>query len=143
MKRMLTIAWPLLAASTALAGGLWVEVGNPAASPEARKLDATLVARVTSCKDPARSVVTANLVALDGDGLKRTPLRVEALSTPGAFAVSGAAEGVIEITVANPQFGDYRSRTLVRVSPGRIEWASVKRLNAVPPTAADIRAMRD
>lgn len=142
MNRMLKRTLPLLAVcGLAMGGGLWVEVGNPDANPEAKKLNATLVARVTACHEPAKSKVVASLVTLEGDRITRSPLKAEPLSTPGVWAVSGTSEGVIEVAVTNPQFGYYQSSTLVRVSRGAIRWAGIKRVGGMPPTAADVRAV--
>jgi len=142
MKTMMKRTLPLLAISVlAMGGGLYVEVGNPEANPEAKKHKATLVARVTACHEPAKSKVVASLVNLEGDRITRTRLKVEPLSTPGVWAVFGAAEGVIEVAVTNPQFGDYQTSTLVRVSREGVRWAGIKRFNGTPPTLADLRAM--
>lgn len=73
-RRWLPLAAVLPVALTA--GGLVLEVGNPQANPEAQKIHAVLVARVTACHEPAKSIVTANFIAVDADGVRRTPLKV-------------------------------------------------------------------
>lgn len=66
-RRWLPLAAVLPVALTA--GGLVLEVGNPRANPEAQKMHAVLVARVTACHEPAKSIVTANFIAVDADGV--------------------------------------------------------------------------
>jgi hypothetical protein len=142
MQNTLKRTLPLLAATmVAWGGGLSVEIGNPDANPEARRHKAVLVARVTACHDPAASTVAANLVSLNGEQVKRTPLKIQALSTAGSWAVSGASEGVIEVTVSNPQYGTYSSTALVRVSSAGIRWGGLRHLGGKQTTAADVRAV--
>jgi hypothetical protein len=138
-------AFTLLAAGAIHAGTLTLEIGKPEANTEAKNMHATLVARVTSCHEPARSVVTATLVrSLDGE-LQRTPLKVTPLSSEGFFAVTGAdaSEGpaVIEMAVTNPQFQNYKPHVLVPVSTGGVQWDSVKRFSGdAAPTPEDLKA---
>jgi len=138
-------AFTLLAASAIHAGTLTLEIGKPEANTEAKNMQATLVARVTSCHEPAKSVVTATLVRnLDGE-LQRTPLKVTQLSSEGFFAVTGAGASagpaVIELSVTNPQFQNYKPHVLVPVSTSGVQWDSVKRFNGgAAPTPEDLKA---
>jgi hypothetical protein len=141
---MKTALLALAAAALSYAGGLALEVGNPAANPEARKLHALLVARVTACHEPAKSTVTARALRMENGKVTREALTVQALSAPGVFAITGSlpgGSGAIEMTVTNPEFANYAPQTLVRVGKGGIEWASLKRFFGVPPTAQDVKAL--
>src|SRR5438445_11919625 len=107
MTVLLTIGTP------AFAGSLYLEIGNPEANVEAKALHAVLVARVTACHEPAKSTVSATAVQLDGDGLRRTELKVIPLASPGTFAIVGAlptGDSAIELAVTNPEYRDYTPR---------------------------------
>lgn len=125
------------------AGGLVLEVGNPQANPEAQKIHAVLVARVTACHEPAKSIVTANFVAVDSDGVRRTPLKVVPLSTPGTFAVLGSIPtgdtSLIELAVTNPEYGNYSPRVLVHADESGVKWSTLRRFHEAPKIS-DIKA---
>jgi hypothetical protein len=139
MRGAMTFA---LAAASVFAGALLIEVGNPDANPEAKALHAALVARSTSCHEPAKSVVSANLVESVNGELRRTPLKVVALSEAGTFAVIGKipAGSVIDVAVSNPEFVNYQPRVIVRANASGIQWAGVKRFYSKPPTDSDFKA---
>ena len=42
-----------------VAGGFWLQVCNPEASPEAQKANAVVTLKVAGCHDPATAKVTA------------------------------------------------------------------------------------
>lgn len=125
------------------AGALQLEIGNPQANTEAKDLQAVLLARVTACREPAKSTLTANAVHLEGAAVVRTPLQVRALRTPGLFAVIGAvpAGSVIDLAVTNPEYANYQPRVLLRSSTQGVQWASVKRFFSTPPTEADLQRL--
>ncbi len=124
------------------AGGLRLEVGSANANSEAKALGASLVARVVACKNPAVSTVRANLVRFEKGGIVRTPLKVVQLANPEFFAVIGAtgSSSALEMTVTNPEFGDYQNGVLLRVNTGGIEWGSLKQLWGKAATTEDLRA---
>ncbi len=138
-----TLALSIVSAAAASAGGLYLEVGNPTANAEAKALNATLVARVTSCQEPGKSKVTASYVRLDGRDIRRTPLEVVHLKTPGVFAVIGAVPvgSVIDLAVTNPQYENYEPRVLLRSIPKGVDWASIQRYSSTPPTDSDVRTV--
>jgi len=137
-RRWMWAAVPALLGCAALfGGGMVLEVGNPEANPEAKKMGAILVARATACSQPAKSTVTASLVRMHGADVEKVPLTVTRLSDAGVFAITGKIEGdraVIELTMSNPEYGDHRPHTLVRVERGAIQWASLKRYPVSPRT---------
>src|ERR1700683_1662244 len=118
MKRILkrSLAMAMMSVLASWAGALILEVGNPQANPEAKSMNATLVARVTACHDPAKSKVTASFVRSYGGKLERKPLEVTALQTPGTFAIVGAVPpgSVIDLAVTNPEYQNYQPRVLIR-----------------------------
>ena len=125
----------------AAAGGLYVEVGNPAANAEAKAMNALAVVRVAGCHRPEISEVAAKLVRMESGNPAHSALKVVKLSEAGMWAVVGPAStpAVLEIAVENPDFPNYRPHVLLRVAESGIQWSSLKRyLNSVP--ASDLRA---
>jgi hypothetical protein len=145
MKRILkrSLAMAMMSAVASWAGALILEVGNPAANPEAKSINATLVARVTACHDPAKSKVTASFVRSYGGELKRKQLEVTALQTPGTFAIVGAAPpgSVIDLAVTNPEYQNYQPRVLIRSDAHGVEWSSISRFFSTPPTDSDVKSI--
>jgi hypothetical protein len=139
--------WLAVTLSTpGFAGALYLEVGNPEAAAEAKAMGAILTARVTACHDPAKSVVTANIIQVTGNDARRTELKVRPLATPGFFAIVGdlpSGNSAIELAVTNPDYKNYEPRVLVHASPTGVQWASVSRFFGTPPTVADIKAAAD
>lgn len=73
----------LAVAAPVLAGGLWLEFGNPSASSDPKAKDALAVVRATGCHEPEKALFSATAEGkVEG---KRTsiPLEVVKLSTPG------------------------------------------------------------
>jgi len=145
MKRTLnqTLALAGIAAVSAWAGALILEVGSPDANPEAKSLNAVIVARVTACHDPAKSTVTASFVQIGKGELQRTQLKVLPLKEAGTFAVVGAVPrgSVIDLAVTNPEYRNYQPRVLIRGNGRGVEWAGVRRFFGTPPTDTDIKSV--
>ena len=71
-RTILTIAGVALAAAGQLmAGGFWLQLGNPEASAEARKANAVVTIKAVGCHDPASAKVTATAVGMV-NGERRT-----------------------------------------------------------------------
>jgi hypothetical protein len=92
MRTTIVIATPVAAvlalAGQLFAGGFWLQLGNPEASAEARKVNAVVTIKATGCHDPAVAKVTATAVGMV-DGQRRSiPLKLDKLSEPGAYALS-------------------------------------------------------
>ena len=103
LKRSIVLA--MIAVVASWAGALTLEISKPDANPEAKSMNALLIARTTACHDPAQSRITASFVRSYGRELKRTQLKVVALQTPGTFAIVGAkvpAGSLIDLAVTNP-----------------------------------------
>ncbi len=92
MRKTIVLAMPVAAvlafAGQLFAGGFWLQLGNPEASAEARKVNAVVTIKATGCHDPAAAKVTATAIGMV-DGQRRSiPLKLEKLSEPGAYALS-------------------------------------------------------
>lgn len=141
LKRSLAVAAISVAASWA--GALLLEIGNPEANPEAKGMNAVLIARTTACQDPAKSKVTASLVRAEGNELRRTPLKVMALPSPGTFAIVGAVPpgSVIDLAVTNPEYKNYQPRVLVHTDSHGVQWSNVRHFFSTPPTDSDMKSI--
>ena len=131
----------LLLAGQLLAGGFFLQLGNPEANPEARKLNAALVVKAAGCHDPAGANLTATAIGTVNGQRSEIPLKVYRLSEPGTFAIAQQwpKEGkwVIELVARNPeQF----TNTLVVAGPQGVERNKAK-FNMHPFTPADVDAM--
>ena len=87
MKKTLVILAAL--AAQAFAGGFYLQLGNPEASNEARKLGAVVTVKATGCHDPAAAKVTAAAIGVVNGQRRSVPLEVKSLSEAGMFAVVG------------------------------------------------------
>jgi len=145
MKRILqrSLILAMVPVVVSWAGALLLEVGKPEANPEAKSMNAVLVARTTACHDPAKSKITASLVRADGGELRRTPLKVMTLQTPGTFAILGAVPpgSVIDLAVTNPEYQNYEPRVLIRTDSHGVQWASVRRFFGTPPNDSDVKSI--
>lgn len=86
--RMFMPAAALALAGQLLAGGFYLQVGNPEASTEAKKLNAVVTVKATGCHDPALARLTATAIGVVNGERREIPLKVAALSTPGMFAIT-------------------------------------------------------
>ena len=89
--RKIILALPVLTAPL-WAGGMWLQVGNPAANAEATAKQAVLVARITACHAPEKTALTATAEGLTtavGDRMlrvgERTGLMGEMMERIGNF----------------------------------------------------------
>jgi hypothetical protein len=126
-------------ASPLLAGALLLEVGNPAANPEALEKHAVLVARITACHSPEKTTVTATAEGMV-DGVRKTiPLKVISLSAPGMFALTREwpAEGAwaVKMIATNPDYKDYATSVVVPIEKNSAQLGAVKRYVHVPTEA--------
>jgi hypothetical protein len=128
--------------ASVFAGALRMEVVSPDSNPEAKALNATLIARSTACKEPAKNVVTANLVESVNGELRRTPLKVVPLSEAGSFAVIGKVPvgSVVDVAISNPEYGNYQPRVIIRSGASGIQWAGMKQFYGKAHTDSDIKA---
>ena len=105
-------------AGNLLAGGFYLSLGNPDASPEARKLHAVLTIQATGCHDPATAHLDATAIGMVNGQRREIPLKVESLSSTGMFALTQQwpKEGhwVIKLVGKN---GEQFTNSLVTVGP--------------------------
>lgn len=138
----ITLPAALLLAGQLFAGMLVLQLGNPDANPEARKLNAALVVKAAGCFDPAGANLTATAIGAVNGQRREIPLKVDKLSEPGAFAIAQQwpKEGkwVIELVAKNPQ--QQFTNTLVVAGPNGVERTKA-RSDIHPFTSADVEAM--
>jgi len=87
-KTMLLFTAVTAFAGYLVAGGFWLQVGNPEASAEARKANAVVTFKVAGCHDPATATVTANAVGVVNGQRRSIPLQLTKLSEPGMYALT-------------------------------------------------------
>jgi hypothetical protein len=126
MKRLLIL--PMLAAPL-FAGALVLQIGNPSANPEALARHAVLVARMSACRSPEKTTVTATAEGTVNGTRQTIPLKIVPLSTAGTFAVTREwpAEGtwVVRMVATNPDYKNYAPTVLVPFENGQLRWAGV------------------
>ncbi len=89
--RSLFAAAILLTAAVHLnAGGLFITLGNPEVNAEAASHNAVLTLKLTGCGEPAKASIDASAVGIVEGHRQTIPLRLIALSEPGAYATSDA-----------------------------------------------------
>jgi hypothetical protein len=139
MKKTLVILIAL--AAQVFAGGFILQLGNPEASAEARKLGAVVTIKAAGCHDPATARVTATAIGVVNGQRRTVPLEVKPLSEPGAFAVVGKwpREGkwVVELVGTN---GEQFTNTLVAAGPDGLDRLHAK-WNMHKFAADDVDAM--
>jgi hypothetical protein len=131
----------LALAGQLLAGGFYLSLGNPEASPEARKVNAVLTIKATGCHDPALAKVTATAIGLVNGERREIALKLAPLSTPGMFALSQQwpREGrwIIRLSATN---GQQFTNSLVSAGPEGIDRLHDK-AGPTEFTAADVDTM--
>jgi len=145
MRKTIGITTPAAAAlalaGQLFAGGFFLQLGNPEANPEARKMNAALVVKAAGCHDPAGANLTATAIGTVNGQRREIALKVERLSEAGTFAIAQQwpREGkwVIELVARNP---DQFTNTLVVAGPQGVERTKAK-FDMHPFTRADVEAM--
>ncbi len=141
MRNTLKVLAPLVLAGQLLAGGFFLQVGNPEASKEAQRAGAVLTVKAAGCHDPATAKITATAIGLVNGERREIPLKVSSLSEAGMFAVSGQwpSEGkwVIQLVGRN---NEQFTNTLVGTSAKVADRTRLKE-NMHPFSAADVDAM--
>lgn len=123
------------------AGGFWVVLGNPEASPEARAMNAVLTAKAAGCHDPAKATLTATAIGVVGGKRQEIPLKLTALKEPGMYALAkqwpSQGRWVIQIVGHNSGMITY---TLVPAGADGVERVKVKQ-GMGEPAAEEVEAM--
>ena len=123
------------------AGGLFVLLGNPDASPEARARKAVLTLKLAGCSHPEEASLEGMATGTVDGRRKSIPLKLIALSTPGMYALTQQwpeqGRWVLQFVAKD----DGRlTTTLVAAGPGGIE-RSGARMAMAPPSQSDIAAL--
>ena len=144
MRHTLRNTTPALAV-LALAGQLWaggffLTLGSPEASPEARKLNAVLTIKMDGCHDPGAAAVTATAIGMVNGQRREIPLQLQAMTTPGMYALAQQwpKEGrwVLKLAARN---GELFTNSLVTAVPNGI--GTEAKRDSREFTAADVSAM--
>jgi hypothetical protein len=112
----------VMAAGSLMAGGFWLQLGNPEASTEAQKANAVVTIIAAGCSDPAKAEITATAIGTVDGKRKSIPLSVTKLSKPGMFAIAQQwpKEGKWVIQLEGKSDGRVTS-TLVTASPQGVD----------------------
>lgn len=120
--RISTPAVLLALAGSLFAGGFYLQLGNPEASPEARKLNAVLTVRSAGCVEPRATRISATAIGTVNGEERQIPLKLEPLSTPGMFALARQwpkqGRWVIRLEATN---GSLFTNSLVSAGPDGVD----------------------
>lgn len=138
IHKMLFVA--ALAATSLLAGGFAIELGNPEANSDAKAKNSLVVIRAVGCHDPAKAKYN---VTAEGkvDGKRQSiPLNLVALSQPGVYAVKGDVPSNGKwLLVVNGEIPGFASSTaLAPISAKGVERTGVKNFYAEKSMPAQI-----
>jgi hypothetical protein len=125
-----------IVAPSLVAGTLALQIGNPAGNPEAQEKNAVLIARVTACKSPEKTTITATAEGAE-HGIRRSiPLQIVRLSTPGTFAVVHEwpehGTWAVKLIATNPEYKDYATGVVVPFERNSFQWAAIKHFSHRP-----------
>ena len=133
----------LLLPTVLCAGGFYLQLGNPEASLEARRMHAVLTVTATGCHDPATAKLTATAIGVVNGERREIPLSVSRLDAhPGFFAIAQQwpkqGKWVLRLEARNAA-GQY-TNSLILAGPNGIDARNDK---AGPQafTSADIDSM--
>jgi|SRR5271165_514281 len=124
MRNTICTATAVLAlAGQLMAGGFYLSLGNPEASPEARKLNAVLTIQATGCHDPATATLSASAIGVVNGQRREIPLKVLPLSPAGRFALvrewPNEGRWVIKLVAKN---GEQFTNSLIAVGPSGLDY---------------------
>jgi len=91
MRNILRITAPaalLALAGSLFGGGFYLQLGNPEASPDARKLNAVVTVKSAGCVKPDETKISATAIGTVNGERREIALKLEPLSTPGMFAIA-------------------------------------------------------
>jgi hypothetical protein len=133
-----------IVAPTLFAGALVLQIGDPAANPEAQQRNAVLIARVTACKSPAETTVTATAEGSENGVRRSIPLKISSLTTAGTFAIARQwpeqGAWVVKLIATNPEYKNYSTGVLVPFEKTTLQWAAIKHFFH-SPTDSEVTAM--
>ncbi len=131
MRNVTWIATPVAAAlalaGQLLAGGFWLQLGNPEASAEARQQNAVVTIKAVGCHDPASAKITATAIGTVNGQRQSIALTLTPLKEPGMFALSQqwpkSGKWVIQLVGTN---GEQFTNTLVTAGPEGVDRVHAK-----------------
>jgi hypothetical protein len=111
-----------------LAGGFYLEVGNPTANSDPKAKDALFVVRATGCHEPEKASFTATAEGKVNGKRESVPLKLVPLSQPGSYAVKREfpADGKWVVTVAGLSVVGQITSIAVPVNEKGFDRASIK-----------------
>jgi len=139
-----------IVAPSLFAGAFVLQIGSPAGNPEAQKNNGVLVARVTACRSPEKTAITATAEGRENGIRKSIPLKVIPLTTAGAFAITREwpeqGTWVVKLIATNPEYKDYAPSVLVPFEKNALQWTAAKHFVHIPAdaeVAAVLKGMSD
>ena len=88
ISKLIGSAGALVLAGHLFAGGFYLVLGNPEASPLASKLNAVLTIQATGCHDPAMATLAATAIGVVNGERREIPLKLEKMPTAGMYALT-------------------------------------------------------
>jgi hypothetical protein len=126
-KTIFSLSAGLALAGYLMAGGFWLQVGNPEASDAARKANAAVTIKVAGCHDPATAKVTAYAVGTVNGERRSIPLQLTKLDAPGMYGITQQwpKEGKWVIQ-AEARADEMFTNTLISAGPKGVDHLHVK-----------------
>lgn len=120
------------------AGGFWLVLGNPDASPAARNVNAVLTLKLTGCGEPEKASVTATATGIVKGQRQVIPLKLTNLNEPGMYGLTRQwpAEGRWVLEIVGSSEGRFTS-ALVSAGADGIDRAHA-RFAMSRPSADDV-----
>ena len=129
------LAGAVLAATAVplLAGGLYITLGNPQASPAATSAGAVLTLKLAGCHEPEKAQVNAIAIGRIHGREEKIALKLISLPEPGMYALTRQwpAEGNWVLRFIGKD-GDRVTSTLVAAGPGGIDRNGAKMAMRLP-----------
>jgi len=130
-------------AVAAYAGGFFVVLGSPEASPEARAHNAYVTIKMAGCHEPEKATVSGLAIGMVAGRRQTVDLKLTPLAEPGMYAVARQwpAEGrwVLEFIAHDHE---RVTSAVVLAGPQAIERQTAK-YGMNPPSADDVAALLD
>jgi hypothetical protein len=117
----------LALAAQLYAGGFYLQTSKPD-DAEARKAGAVLTVKVVGCHDPASAAVTATAIGYVSGQRRSIPLKINALSEAGTFAIAQQwpEEGRWVIRLDGRMKEGGVTTTLVKAGPAGVDFGEGK-----------------
>jgi hypothetical protein len=121
------------------AGAVVLQIGDPALNPEALKNHAVVVARVTACHSPEKTVLSATAEGNVNGARKSIPLKVISLSAAGTFAITEGlpqdGNWAVKVVATNPDWAGFATSAVIPVRNHSVQFAMAKHYFHAPTDA--------